>query len=227
MALRGNSAKDSKYLDRIKRATSVAMMPLHPRHHGVAMQAHHLISAEGMRLSRLGNKIEKFGYDINTLENLAFIPSTLQGACHLSVQPHRGNHTAPITDPDDYNDDDHPESYHVMVGRRVRALNLPLDRECTGTEDARVREVKNGLDRLSSEILTLIQRAPGRAPLTSVSASFQPGDRVGCGGVDSVRSHRGQPCANDRDHQGGKHSRNQRNEGIAISRTPYQLRTGR
>ena len=119
----GNSAKDSKYLKRIKDA--IEGDKAHPRHNGVKMQAHHAISAEGMKLSGLGKKIEKFGYDINLLSNLVFIPCTLQGACYLGVQPHRGNHTAVISQ-DDYDDDLEPKNYHKLISSRIKNLQLPL-----------------------------------------------------------------------------------------------------
>ena len=99
MALKlGNTSKNSAYLRRIKAA--IEHDKSHPRHNGVLMQAHHIISAEGMKRSRMDKKIEKFGYDINELPNLSFIPCTLQGACYLGVQPHRGNHTAMVDQED-------------------------------------------------------------------------------------------------------------------------------
>ena len=117
----GMTTKDgSAYRKRIERAT--ADEPKHPRHHGVAMQAHHVISATAMHASGLADKIKKFGYNINELENLALLPCTLQGACYLGVQPHRGNHTAPA-DPYTYKNDQQPVDYHKMVTLRIRGLD--------------------------------------------------------------------------------------------------------
>ena len=181
---RGNSAKDSQYLARIKEA--IEGMKDHPRNNGVKMQAHHVISAEGMRLSGLGKKIEKFGYDINLLANLVFIPCTLQGACYLGIQPHRGNHTA-LVNQDDYDDDDHQEDYHDMVARRIKELDLPLKKECKGSET--FAEVQTKLDGLSKSILKLIQKKPKDAPLTSIATHFGPTGK-GCAGVDSVEAHK-------------------------------------
>lgn len=182
---RGKCSKDSKYLKRIKDA--IEGDANHPRNNGVLMQAHHIISATGMKLSGLADKIEDFGYDINLLPNLAFIPCTLQGACYLGVQPHRGNHDAAI-DQDDYEDDMEPRNYHNMVRRQLQALALPLSKDCPGDDGSKVAKVKDELDGLSRKILSLIQSKPNVAPLTKVALHFGK-DAFGCGGVDSVTKH--------------------------------------
>ena len=101
----GTIAKSKTYLTTMK--VRIAPDALHPRHRGVKMQAHHILSGEGAKLSQMGRKLVGFGYDINTPKNLAFLPCTLQGACYLGIQPHRGNHTAPSdgADEDDADDD--------------------------------------------------------------------------------------------------------------------------
>jgi hypothetical protein len=81
MTIFGNSAKDTQYLKRI--TEHIATDKTHPRHQGVKMQAHHIISGEGIKRSGLGKKLKEFGYNINLLPNLVFIPCTLQGACYL------------------------------------------------------------------------------------------------------------------------------------------------
>ena len=140
MALKlGNTSKNSAYLRNIKNA--IEDDKSHPRHNGVLMQAHHIISAKGMSLSNLAKKIEKFGYDINELPNLSFIPCTLQGACHLGVQPHRGNHTARV-DQDDYDDDLEVRDYHKMVAKKIKEL-MHLDDE-TLPEDLAAVLVQHG-----------------------------------------------------------------------------------
>lgn len=221
----GNSSKDSKYLTRIKGA--IVLRPAHPRHHGVKMQAHHLISAEGMKRSGLGKKLEKFGYDINLLPNLSFIPCTLQGGCHLGVQPHRGNHTA-LVDQDDYEDDLEPRKYHDMVAKMIKELGLPLSKDCPGDGKTKSETVINKLDKLSKKILALIQNNPREAPLTGIAKHFKPGNHIGCGGVDSVSLHSGQvACPTKRGHA-GKQGIGQNKEGIAYeSDGKYQLETGR
>lgn len=203
MALKlGNSAKDSKYLERIKKA--IAQNERHPRHHGVKMQAHHLISAEGVKRSGLGRKLEEFGYDINLLPNLTFIPCTLQGACYLGVQPHRGNHTHPIegsVDQDSYDDDLEPKTYHDMVAVFVRKIEAKLQKECPGENKVNPQRVISEMDKLSKIILGFIQNAPTQAPLTRIAMYYIPGSKIGCGGVDSVSAHKGQPCPCERRHK--------------------------
>lgn len=221
----GNSSKDSRYLKRIKDA--IEGKKKHPRHNGVKMQAHHAISAEGMKRSGLGKKIEKFGYDINMLNNLVFIPCTLQGACHLGVQPHRGNHTAAINQ-DDYDDDLEPGSYHDLIGQRLKDLHLPLAKACQGADDARVHEIQHKLDVLSADIVEMIQRKPSAAPLTNIAKYFSPKHPVGCGGVDSVGCHRGiEPCAVGRVHSNNRRGPAQKDENITYhSEQPYKLKPG-
>jgi hypothetical protein len=146
MVLIGNSSKDSKYLSRIKKA--IEGDANHPRHNGVRMQAHHIISAEGMKRSNLGRKIEKFGYDINLLPNLVFIPCTLQGACHLNVQLYRGNHSA---NQDVYDDDSEPNSYHDLVGGMIRDLKFPFSKECPGSKISDSENITSGLNNLSKK----------------------------------------------------------------------------
>ena len=182
------------------------------------MQAHHLISTTAMKLSDLGPKLRKFGYDINELQNLVLLPCTLQGACHLGVQPHRGNHTAALED-QPYKDDDHPRRYHIMVKDKLLDLQMGLQKDCPGylggpkVVEARLK-VKRQLDDLSSEILVDVQRNPRRAPLTKVALSFQPGNPAGCCGVDSTATHIGlHDCPVKRNHQQAQ-GPNQRDEKI-------------
>jgi len=221
----GNTSKDSKYLTRIKNA--IALDSAHPRHHGVKMQAHHVISGKGMALSQMGKKLEKFGYDINLLPNLTFIPCTLQGACYLGVQPHRGNHTA-LVDEDDYEDDLEPRDYHDMVAKKIKKLELPLDKECPGDHKTKSETVKNKLDKLSKDILALIQNNPSAAPLTDIAKHFNPGNHIGCGGVDTVKLNSGLvACPSKRGHA-GKQGPGQKAEGITYKGDgKYKLKTGR
>ena len=226
MALKlGNTSKNSAYLRRIKAA--IEHDRNHPRHNGVLMQAHHIISAKGMSLTNLAKKIEKFGYDINELANLSFIPCTLQGACYLGVQPHRGNHTA-LVDQDDYDDDLEVRDYHKMVAKKVIELRLPLDKECPGNDTKKHNVVQTKLDNLSKDILGLIQHKPGAAPLTEIAKYFTADQSVGCGGVDSVRSNKGfKPCAVERNHL-NRQAANQKAENITYkSDGKYSLKPGR
>lgn len=221
----GNCSKDSHYLNRIKKA--IEDEKGHPRHHGVLMQAHHLISGEGMKLSGLGHKIEEFGYDINLLPNLAFIPCTLQGACYLGVQPHRGNHTAHI-DQDDYDDDREPINYHKMVVELLKRLDLPIRNECLGSDARKEEVVREKLNKLSKDILNRIQNSPGSAPLTNIAKHFSINSHIGCGGVDSVTLHIGlTPCSVERFHK-NKQSMGQKSENITyVNDGKFKLQTGK
>jgi hypothetical protein len=194
--VRGNSAKDSKYLALITNA--IEGKKDHPRHRGIQMQAHHVISGEGMRLSGLGSKIEEKGYDINLLPNLAFIPCTLQGACHMGIQPHRGNHTSKSkrtrnsdddVDQDDYIDDHEPESYHHMVKNELQELAFIIDKACKGDDAEQSRKVIKALNDLSEDILEMIQLKPHEAQLTALHSHFGK-TGVGCSGLDSVTTHK-------------------------------------
>jgi hypothetical protein len=194
----GNSAKDSGYLKRLKDA--IEHENNHPRKHGVRMQAHHIISGEGMKRSKLGKRIAQFDYNINYLPNLVFIPCTLQGACYLGVQPHRGNHDF-TPEQDDYQDDLEPRSYHELVATRLRRLELPMERSCDKETALDRGKVIDALDALSKSILNLIQFKPLEAPLTKLAAKFGVG-AVGCSGVDSILTHSAtRPCPVGRNHR--------------------------
>jgi hypothetical protein len=219
MLLRGNTSKDSKYLGLINR--SIKGKLTHPKNQGVRMQAHHIISAEGVKMSGMGVKLEEFGYDINLGPNLVFLPCTLQGACHLKVQPHRGDHTAISERPprlddeeDDYDDDEHPFSYHSMIATRIHGLKLALERQCTGLDDPARSVVKKKMDELSREILNTIVDRPKRARLTNIADHFSLGNHVGCSGVDSVGDHDdSRRCPTERNHHESQGA-GQRKEGI-------------
>lgn len=221
----GNVLKSKNYLADLSK--KIAGQNKHPRHLGVKMQAHHVISAEAMKNSGLGEKIAKMGYNINHTKNLVFIPCTLQGACYLGIQPHRGNHTA-VADPDAYDEDNEPDSYHRMVERKISALALPLSRECEGDDQVRHLKVLSQLNGLSNEIVEMIQETPTRAPLTSVARYFAPDSKIGCGGVDSVTSHpRTIHCAVERNHAGRQGPGQAKEEIKFVKEGRYKLGTGK
>lgn len=219
----GNVLKDSRYLDTIQRATKHDLD--HPIHNGVTMQAHHALSEKGIRLSELGRDLVNFGYDINWLENLVFIPSTLQGACHLGVQPHRGDHRAPIGSVED--EDDEPLTYHYLVQKRVSSAMRHIKGSCPSSKLDR-DSLRNQMAEISLSLIKLIQSHPARAPLTGVAGSFLPHGGTGCGGVDSVRDHgRHGACPVGRDHK-FREGPQQRKEAIALAKPEfYRLRAGR
>lgn len=226
----GSTSKDSMYLKRMKER--IDGNSEHPRNNGIQMQAHHLISIEGMRQSGMAQKIRKFKYNINYLENLSFIPCTLQGACYLGVQPHRGNHGS-FVDQDDYDDNIEEFSYHEMVANSVKGLKLPLSKECEGTKASKEEKVVGELDKLSKTILAMIQKAPRQAQLTSIAVHFGKGKK-GCGGVDSVGDHAHSPdCPVGRNHlynpklPAGSQHRGQNKEKIKyVKPAGYKLKVG-
>lgn len=169
-----------KYLRTLKGLT---MQPSHPRHHRVRMQAHHLISEYGVGLTQHGDNLEDLGYDINEPSNLVFIPSTLQGACLLHVQPHRGNH-----DHEDEEDDDgHREpSYHQRVKILIDKKMPAIRKACAKKNSDPKKEVQEAMDDISAELAYLIQSEPKMAPLTKLYANYGVGQHKGCGGVDDV-----------------------------------------
>jgi hypothetical protein len=220
----GNSAKDSIYLKLIKNATEEKS---HPRHQGIRMQAHHIISAEGVKKSGLGKQLVQYGYDINLLPNLVYIPTTLQGACHLGVQPHRGNHTAPVDEDAADKDSERPDGYHDLVKMRVKELKRILTDGCPATHPGRRAEICRKMDHISEKIVGLIQNVPGSAPLTTIARDFSPNHLIGCGCVDSVGEHRlkAKPCAVDRNHE-NRAAPGQKAESITFKKTAYKLKPG-
>ena len=204
--------KGHGYLKAIQR--NIALDSAHPKHHGIKMQAHHLLSQDGIVLSSLGTKLVQFGYEIDALENLVFLPCTLQGACHLGVQPHRGDHSAASefassggvsrrteeADEENYNDDAHPYSYHRLVASQLKTLVSRMERKCNGK--AGVGDVfVEALHDLSQSILMTVYGRPHEARLTSIADHFRLGNKVGCGGVDNVGQHdSASPCPMERNH---------------------------
>jgi hypothetical protein len=195
----------------------------HPRHHGVKMQAHHLISEKGVSLSGLGAELVRNSWFINDLKNLVFLPCTLRGACHLGVQLHRGDHRAPIDQDKEDRDADKVLTYHTMVSEKLGDLQSAFHKECTPGSSG---SVVNKVHRISEQILDLIER--GRAPLTSVAKHFKHGNPIGCGGVISVPELKRSavPCPVGRNHRvhlaDGPEGENITYDG----QVPYKLKPG-
>jgi hypothetical protein len=223
-ALRGNTTKGSNYLNLLKGKTTSKS---HPRHH-MAMQAHHAISQKAIFDAALDDRLADFGYEIDVKENLIFLPSTLQGACLLQVQLHRGNHTAGLAaDDSNYDDDDHPPAYHIMVANRLKAIFPALEDQCDdhGTDIARVTQ--NALNKISADIIKKIQNKPREARLTKLYPYFIPGHIRGCGGVDSITSSGGDACPVHRDHRNNRHGPGQESQGITYAGPiPHTLEPG-
>lgn len=193
--------KSKNYLRTIKNA--IAHDSTHPRNNGIAMQAHHLISGKGASFLNKDQIeiIEASGYDINDLSNLVFLPCTLPGACHLGVQLHRGNHTAPLPQEDDHDDDgEHPISYHLLVANKLKKVVKKYKKDGFSKEKNCIKKtkLKNDLEKVSKKILFEIELF--KLPLTGISISFNPISKVGCGNVKNIPSHSEEDCTRKRNH---------------------------
>lgn len=203
----GDVGKDKQYLARIKRNTSKVLHPDHPRHHGIRMQAHHAISVKALEVAAIGPRLKLLGYNINLLPNLVFLPWTLDGACHLGIQPHRGDHTAPArpAHEDDFDDDSqHELSYHRIVALELKRITRDIDEVCAGKNAKAKKDMLEGVDTLSRLIITRIQKIPNEYPLTNVAHFYRKGHAVGCGGHTAVAllaATKGKrPCPAERNH---------------------------
>ena len=121
------------------------------------MQAHHLISQEGIKQSGMGDELVLRGYIINDIENLVLIPCTLPGAYFLGVQPHRGDHK--------HKDDENPESYHEHVRLKIDGLQERL-LKCEKSSIESKKEVDKLMHDASSLMLDRI--ASFTLPLSSI-----------------------------------------------------------
>jgi hypothetical protein len=212
------------YRDTIQAA--VKGNPRHPSRMGVKMQAHHLVSKKGLILSNLKADLEHLGYDINALENLTLIPCTLQGACHLGVQLHRGNHATGAADfRHDDNDDDghHGITYHLAVAAALGRVKADIDRARLCDDPA--IKIQERINKISSRLMFLINSFA--LALTSIHTNFNPvGDQPGCCGVDSIgAADPSRPCPTGRNHQ-GRQSPGQQAEAIRHPGKPYVLGVG-
>ena len=158
----------------------------HPRHNGIEMQAHHLLTVSGVKDSKVADELIKAGYNINWIRNIVFLPSTLKGACHLGVQPHRGDHKTAIKilGKDSLDDDGHPFNYHRLVRSKVeKGIADLVNRDCPD-----LKLILKEMDKISKEVLDLIQNRSDKAPLTSIAnfRFFNPGSHLGCANETSV-----------------------------------------
>lgn len=203
----------------------------HPYNKGVKMQAHHLISKKAVKLGNLKSDLEHLGYDINVKENVALIPSTLKGACHLKTQVHRGNHTAPGegTLYGDGNDDDdlHGIGYHLAVRAALQRVKIKRDRGRLCLEPG--RDIQKEIDAISVVIAGALNLYTMK--LWAIADSFKPTASSGCCNETSVpvaaelldaanAGGAAVTCDDNRNHKG--------DEGITYtSLGVYVLRTGR
>jgi len=152
----------------------------HPTNYGFTMQVHHLLSTKGVKDSGHYDELKAYNYNINLAGNLVALPSTLQGACHLKVQLHKGDHTT-LMDTND-NDGEHPRAYHRFITGLVKKACTTINKRC----DEQKQKLK-GVQRYMDYHSLLVLRDIGnfRLPLTSVYKAFSPRG-VGCLGVTSV-----------------------------------------
>lgn len=193
----------------------------HPVNKGVKMQAHHLVSAKGVDIAGLSNKLEHLGYDINVLDNIVLIPSTLQGACHLKCQLHRGNHTTVNEPGDSSNDDEHPVSYHMKVRQYLDGIKDDLkDGDLC---DDNKRKIQRNIDKISVKMLKKINDFA--IPLTDIATHFKSQGNRGCCNKDSVGEARlsSQNCSVERNHE-ERQASSQRKENITIGAQTYRLK---
>jgi hypothetical protein len=207
-------------------AAAVRNKPGHPIHKNVKMQAHHLLSKKGVKRSGLKSELEHLGYDIDALENLVLLPCTLQGACHLGVQLHRGNHTTTADFSIDNDDDDlHGLVYHLAVKKLLKAVESAVKRGKLCDDSARKIQAK--VDGVSNKILGMI--AAFTLPLSSIHENFPPlPGRPGCRGRDTVplAQDARNNCPVGRNHR-GRQGQGQAAEHITHPGKPYTLRAGR
>lgn len=157
------------------------------------MQAHHLVSAKGVQLASIGNDLKQLGYDINVLENLVLLPYTLQAACHMRVQVHRGDHKD--------TDKEHPFTYHERVKRELAVLKKTID-DCRGCSNSTMAEANRKrlqaeVNQKSKKMLVLI--AKYKIKLSRISKDFDEGEQ-GCKGRSSLGEKPQDTCPHDRNH---------------------------
>ncbi|MGF1723352.1 AHH domain-containing protein [Photobacterium nomapromontoriensis] len=157
--------------------------PKHPIYHGFKMQVHHLLSKQGVNDSGKGLKLKAMGYDINLAGNLVALPSTLEGACHLKVQLHRGNHPKQL--PVDTNDADleHSDDYHEHVKKITKNAYQSIKKECKKNDREAVQAFIN-----YQSLLVLLRIKNFSLRLTTIHDFLKEGNS-GCLGAKSIPEH--------------------------------------
>ncbi|MDX1695057.1 MAG: AHH domain-containing protein [Ketobacteraceae bacterium] len=223
------SKKSSTYRQTIIKA--VGRDAGHPINQGIHMEAHHLVSSESVKLSKMSSILEHGGYDINLLNNLVLLPATLPGACHLEVQLHRGNHYGYANEQDNDSDDAHPINYHLEVAARLQLVEREID-DCNNDCKKSGIKVQDIVDEVSEDILDLI--SDFEIPLTPVHGAFRKGEKTGCGNCIDVNEHQEESaeCASMRGHEGEEHPKFRNGQFPKTitrrnSEKRYRLRVGR
>ena len=181
--------KKKKY--RKRWVKNVKKLPDHPFINGIHMDTHHLISAEAVKISKVGKDLVSKGYDINQISNLVGFPATLPGACQLHCQLHRGDHTYSRNEEEPYHDYVSGELKDPEIRKKIKS--------CYGKTKATEDEsaIHKILDPISEEILDEINLVVNGAyyslPLTKISHYFIPGG-PGCAcqyEVNAAEEHAG------------------------------------
>jgi len=165
----GSVAKNKYY--RKKWVSRVRKLPDHPFNHGIHMDTHHLISAEGINISELGDDLVAKGYLINDINNLVGFPATLPGACFLKTQLHRGDH---------YHSEPGEEPYHKHVVSQLKRIRLKIE-SCDGRTKKRETgtDIHKLMDPIGEELLEEINDF--ELPLTTIFMNFHPSSKKkGC-----------------------------------------------
>jgi hypothetical protein len=191
--------------------------PDHPIYNGVTMQAHHLLSKQGIEESGLKEDLEHLGYDIDFYKNIVLLPSTLQGACHLNVQVHRGNHGSTHSEAED-DDDQHKIGYHDKVTDLVEQLEDLID-QGKFCEVSKIDLIKS-MNIRSNIVLSRIKK--NRLALSTAYRNFglYNSNGKGCSNQTSISkvTESSPHCVMDRIHL---------SDGIRISKQDYELEVGR
>jgi len=198
----------------------------HPLSHGIVMQAHHLISSKGAKNSGLEADLVELNYEINVVNNLVFLPSTLEGACHLNVQLHRGDHKAKIPD---------TKNYHRYVQGQIADIKQKIN-DCDKNEEKK-SPIQDAMDLVSREILNEI--AAFDIPLSFIYKNFKPDSGLGgCCNKKNIpdvrkalkRKSGTTPCSKEGNHLGDMHSFSEKSSNkdtITYKNTSYRLEVGK
>lgn len=182
----------------------------HPIKHGIHMDTHHLISAEAIKISKLGQSLKNKGYVVDSLNNLVGFPSTLPGACHLRTQLHRGDHIYAKPDEEPYHD--YVESLLKFEKRSIK--------NCYGRTAAKetASAIHELLDPISKKILMKVIRF--ELPLTDLFKDYECVSVLGCRSSNDISEARAssKSCESGRNHlshvdlkyQGSKQSWNKK-----------------
>lgn len=160
----------SKHGENMKKA--IADEKKHPKKFGMRMQVHHLISKHSITLisTNIKNALDDKGYDIDDLGNLVSLPNDFQGACHLAVQIHRGDHKKAKK-----NLDGHDETYHVSVKDLLdKKFRKGLNDYCD------TRSLQKEMNRQSTKILRKINSFKWSLTNKNISDSFLKDALTGC-----------------------------------------------